>query len=223
MRLAALVSGGKDSALALNRVLNEGHQIAYIVSLIPKRIDSWMFHYPNIKLTALFAKASEFPYMKHETTGVREEEVEDLRYVLSKLDVDGVVSGAITSEYQRSRIEKVCKDLNIKSLTPLWHQKEMKLLKELVQINFEVIIVGVYAYGFTRDWLGKTLNTSMIENLADLERKYQISPIGEGGEYETLVLDAPYFKQRIQLIETEKVWEIQSGYLHVKRARLSEK
>lgn len=221
MRLAVLISGGKDSALALNRVIEKGHQIAYLVSLIPKRRDSWMFHYPNINLTELFAKASGFPYIKRETSGVKEEEVKDLRHVLGELDVEGVVSGAIASEYQRSRIERVCKGLHLKSITPLWHQKQLMLLEELVQKNFEIIIVGVYAYGFTKDWLGRHIDASTINALVELEKKYNISLVGEGGEYETLVLDAPFFKQKIQLIETERVWETQSGYLRVNKAQLS--
>jgi diphthine-ammonia ligase len=222
MRLAVLISGGKDSALALNRVIEEGHQIAYLVSLISKRRDSWMFHYPNIHLTELFAKTSGFPYVRHETTGSKEEEVEDLRHVLGELDIEGVVSGAIASEYQRSRIKKVCKGLHLKSITPLWHQKPLMLLEELVQKNFTTIIVGVYAYGFTQEWLGRHIDASTINALVDLEKKYQISLVGEGGEYETLVLDAPFFKQKIQLIETERIWETQSGYLHVKNAKLSQ-
>lgn len=223
MRLAALVSGGKDSALALNRALQKGHQIAFLVSLVPKRKDSWMFHFPNIHLTDVFAEAAEIQLIKRETTGIREKELDDLRLALETLDVEGVVSGAIASKYQKERIEEVCKKLNLRSFTPLWHQDPIKLLEELLHLKFKVIFTGVSAYGFTEKWLGRPMSTESIRALIDLKNKYQISPVGEGGEYETLVLDAPFFKKRIRLVETEIVWEKQGGYLHVKEAVLVEK
>ena len=93
----------------------------------------------------------------------------------------------------------------------------------MVDLNFEVLIVGVYAYGFDVTWLGRKINQNTISDLVKLNRKYQISVVGEGGEYETLVLDAPFFKKRIQLVQTEKTWENHSGYLLVKKAKLVEK
>jgi uncharacterized protein (TIGR00290 family) len=87
-------------------------------------------------------------------------------------------------------------------------------------MNFEVVIVGVYAYGFDHTWLGRKLSQKTINDLAELGRKYHISLVGEGGEYETLVLDAPFFKKRIQLLQTEKIWENHSGYLLVKKTKL---
>ncbi|MCK4435628.1 TIGR00289 family protein, partial [Candidatus Bathyarchaeota archaeon] len=79
------------------------------------------------------------------------------------------------------------------------------------------------AYGFSEQWLGRSLSAETIRDLTDLQSKHQISPVGEGGEYETLVLDAPFFKKRMRLVETEIVWEKQSGYLHVTKALLVEK
>jgi len=182
-----------------------------------------MFHYPNIHLADLFAEAVGIPLVKAETVGVKEVEVKDLKRLLAKLDIDAVVSGAISSQYQKKRIDKVCSELGLKSIAPLWHQDPRKLLEELVKLKIETIIVGVYAFGFTADWLGRKINQATINDLVELNRKYQVSLVGEGGEYETLVQDAPFFKKKMQLIETEKVWEGQSGYLLVKKATLADK
>ncbi|MCW4026596.1 MAG: diphthine--ammonia ligase, partial [Candidatus Bathyarchaeota archaeon] len=122
MNVAALVSGGKDSALALYRVLESGHNVRYLVTMIPRREDSWMFHYPNIRLTGLFAEAVGIPLVRSETSGIKEEELEDLRELLATLDVEGIVSGAVFSEYQKSRIDRVCRELGFKSVAPLWHE-----------------------------------------------------------------------------------------------------
>jgi len=221
MRVAALVTGGKDSALALHRVLKEGHEVAHLVTMIPQRDDSWMYHFPNIRLTDLFAEASGIPLVKAETSGVKEEEVEDLKRLLTELDVDGIVSGAVYSEYQKSRIDRVCREIGKKSVTPLWHENPSRLMRELIDLGFEVIIVGVYAYGFDQNWLGRRIDRSALDELVELKKRYQISIIGEGGEYETFVLYAPYFKRRIHIVDTEVIWENGSGYLSIKGAELA--
>ncbi|MDH5451294.1 MAG: TIGR00289 family protein [Candidatus Bathyarchaeota archaeon] len=223
MRVAVLVSGGKDSALSLYRVLEQGYEVEYLVSMIPQREDSWMFHYPNIHLTDLFAEAVEIPLVKAETTGIKETELKDLKKLLSTLDIEGIVSGAISSQYQKKRIDKICQELNVRSIAPLWQEASLQLLREIIELHFEVIIVGVYAYGLNESWLGKQIDAHTLNSLLDLNRKFGISLIGEGGEYETLVLDAPYFKKKIRILQTEKVWKTHSGYLLVKKARLLDK
>jgi len=223
MRAAVLATGGKDSTLALHRVLNEGYEVRYLVSMIPLREDSWMFHYPNIRLVDLFAEAVEISLVKAETSGVKEKEVEDLRRIIEKLDVDAIASGAIASNYQKTRVEKICKQLKLKCITPLWQENPLDILKEILTLKFEVIITGVYAYGFDKEWLGRKIDKTTIKALMELNRRYGISPVGEGGEYETLVLDASFFKKRIKIVEAEKVWKNQSGYLLVTKARLVNK
>jgi predicted ATP pyrophosphatase (TIGR00289 family) len=223
MRVAVLATGGKDSVLALHRVLNEEYEVKYLVSMIPLREDSWMFHYPNIHIVDLFAEAVEIPLVKAETSGIKEKEIEDLKRLIEKLDVEGAVSGAIASNYQKTRIEKVCKQLNLKSITPLWHENELDILKEILDLKFEVIITGVYAYGFDKEWLGRKIDEKTVKALMKLNRQYSISLVGEGGEYETLVLDAQFFKKKIKIIKAEKVWENQSGYFLVTKAKLENK
>jgi diphthine-ammonia ligase len=223
LHVAALISGGKDSALALHRVLKQGYTVKYLVTMIPLQADSWMFHFPNVHLTDLFAQAIGIPIMKAETTGAKEAEVEDLKRLLAKLDVEGVVSGAVASEYQKARIERICQELGLKPITPLWHEDPHTLLQEIVNEDFETIFVGVYAYGLDISWLGRVIDSTTIEKLVELNRRYQISMVGEGGEYETLVLDAPFLKKKIRLVNTERVWEGQGGYLLVRKAELAEK
>lgn len=223
MRVAVLATGGKDSVLALHRVLTEGYEVRYLVSMIPLRKDSWMFHYPNIHLVDLFADAVEIPLVKAETSGIKEKEVEDLKRLVEKLDVEGLVSGAVASNYQKTRIEKVCRQLRLKSVMPLWHENELDILSEILDLEFEVIITGVYAYGFNREWLGRTIDEKTVKDLMELNRKYGVSLVGEGGEYETLVLDAPLFRKRIKIMKGEKVWEDQSGYFLVTKAKLENK
>ena len=223
MRVAVLATGGKDSTLALCKAISEGYEVKCLVAMIPLREDSLMFHYPNIRLVDLFAEAVGIPLVKAETLAVEEVEVEDLKRLIEGLDVDGIVSGAIASTYQKSRIEKICKQLGLECIAPLWHENPLNILKEIVALKFEVIITGVYAYGFSIEWLGRKIDDATIRALIELNGHYGISLVGEGGEYETLVLDAPFFKKRIKIIEAEKIWKNQSGYFLITKAKLENK
>jgi len=223
LRVAALVTGGKDSALALYRSIRQGFEVASLVTMVPQRADSWMFHYPNIHMADLFAEAVGIPHITAETSGEKDVELTDLKQVLARLSVDGVVSGAISSQYQKEHVDRICGQLRLKHIAPLWHEDPLKLLKEMVELKMEAIIVGVYAHGFTSEWLGRKIDKAAINELIELNEKFQVSLVGEGGEYESLVLDAAFFKKRIELIETEKIWQGGSGYLLVKKADLMNK
>ena len=171
----------------------------------------------------LFAEAVDIQLVKAETSGIRDIELADLRQVLAQLSVDAVVSGCISSQYQKERIDRVCRELGLKHITPLWHEDPLKLLKEMIELKMETIVVGVYAYGFASEWLGRKLDNTAMNELIELNKRFQVSLVGEGGEYETLVLDAAFFKKRIELIEAEKIWQGESGYLSVKKAALMNK
>ena len=222
MRVAALFSGGKDSVFAVYITQQYGWDVSYLVSLLPEKPDSWMFHSINIHLTDLLAKAIDIPLVKKSTAAEKETELEDLTEVLQDLEIDGVVSGAIASEYQRTRIEKICDELGIKSFTPLWHKNQELLLRDQVKAGFHIIIVGVFAEGFDETWLGRTIDEETIDELVDLHKKYGINIAGEGGEYETLVLSGPLFSKRLVIDESEKEWNRDSGVFQVKKAHLED-
>jgi len=223
MRVAVLVTGGKDSALALYHVLRENYKVECLAAVVPLREDSWMFHYPNIRLVDLFAEAVGIPLVKAESSGVQNEELEDLKRLIGKLNVDGIVSGAIASNYQKSRLDEICKNLKLKSIAPLWHRDPLELLNEILRLKFEVVITGVYAHGFSVDWLGKKIDKDTVEALKTLNSLYGVSVVGEGGEYETFVLDAPFFKKRIKIANAEKIWKGQSGHFLITKAELENK
>ena len=220
MNVAALFSGGKDSAFAVHLAKKQGLNVKYLVSLFPEKEDSWMFHSINIHLTEILAEGIDIPLIKKQTQGKKEKELEDLKDVLKNLEIDGVVSGAIASEYQKTRIRKICDELGIKSFTPLWGKKQDEILKEVIDVGFEVIIVGVFAEGLDESWLGKTIDNKSINELVEIREKYLINEAGEGGEFETLVLDGPIFKKKLVLDEISKEWKRDHGVLRVEKAHL---
>jgi asparagine synthase (glutamine-hydrolysing) len=202
MKLAALFSGGKDSVYAMYKLRNK-HKIACLITLKSKRPDSYMFHYPNIELTKVQAKLMNIPIIFHPTSGVREKELMDLKRALQeakkKYKIKGVVTGAIASSYQRMRVEKICRELNLKPFSPLWQIDQEKYLEKLYKDKFEIIITGIGAYGLNKDFLAKRIDKEFIRKLQKINDDFPINFSGEGGEFESFVLNCPLFSKRIKV------------------------
>ena len=150
MKLGVLFSGGKDSCYAAWREKQKGHELACLISIISKNPDSYMFHTPNINLVKSQAKLMNLALITQNTKGVKEEELKDLekaiKLAIKKYKIQGIVSGAIKSNYQKERVDNICKELNISSIAPLWQINEEIYLKEFMK-NCNVIIVGIAADG----------------------------------------------------------------------------
>jgi ABC transporter with metal-binding/Fe-S-binding domain ATP-binding protein len=197
MRLACLFSGGKDSTYALYIMLGQGHDVPYLVTVFPESQESYMFHYPKIERTIDQAKALGIRQVIVKTKGEKEKELDDLKNALKKLKIDGVFSGAVASEYQKQRIDAMAEELSIVSFAPLWHKDQESLLKEQIDAGFESIITHVAAEGLDESWVGKKISYKAFEELKRIRNKYKINISGEGGEYETLVLNCPLFSHSI--------------------------
>jgi diphthine-ammonia ligase len=222
MKVAALFSGGKDSVFAVYIAMQYGWDVTTLVTLFPEQSDSWMFHSINITQTDLIAQALDIPLVKKKTCAEKETELSDLQQLLQNLDIDGVISGAIASEYQRTRIERVCDDLGMKSFTPLWHKNQEHILRDQIHAGFHIIIVSVSADGFDETWLGRTIDATTLDALVQLKKTRGVNIAGEGGEYETLVLSGPLFSQKLVIDDAEKHWERDSGVLEVQHAHLEQ-
>jgi len=226
MRLGALFSGGKDSCLAIHKAWKI-HEISCLISLIPKCEESYMFHFPNIWVTRFQAEAMNLPIIQVETSGKKDEELEDLtralKLAVERFGIRGVVTGAIRSTYQASRIQKVCNKLKLWCFNPLWLKDQVELLNEIVDEGFKVIISSVSAYPLDESFLGKVINEDIIRRLVDFWRKYDLNVAGEGGEIETTVLDAPLFKKRIEITDYEIQYKGNSGIFKIKGLRLIDK
>jgi len=137
------------------------------------------------------------------TEGKKEEELRDLENAISlaikKYKIEGIVTGALASTYQASRIQNICDKLKIKCFNPLWQKNQIKLLEELIKNKFEVIIVGVFAYPLDDKWLLNKIDKEFILKTKKLQEKYGINPAGEGGEFESFVVNCPLFKEKIKI------------------------
>ena len=226
MKSVILFSGGKDSTMAVYEAIKNNDEIYALLAMVSKNDESYMFHVPNIHMVDYCSAAMEIPSIDVLTQGIKEEELDDLENTLIRLKskgVEAVYSGALESVYQKSRIEGICERIGLKSISPLWHINPEEYMRQIVDEGFEVIISSVSAYGLTKEWLGKTITHEVIDDLMKLNEKYGLHPAFEGGEAETLVLDAPFYDRKIVVDEVDVIWNVDSGVYDIKKAHLEEK
>ncbi len=194
MRIVCLFSGGKDSVFATFWALAHGFDIVLLT--VKAEEDSTMFHHPNIDKTKLQAKALELKQVFVQTD--EKSWHEDLKKAIKKMKVGGLVGGAIASEYQKRRFEKICEELDIVSYAPLWH-KEDELLDEMTKY-FDIYVTAVAAEGLGPELLGKPFKELLAKNA-------NVHKFLEGGEGETFVANAPFFKKAIRIKKWKKTWD----------------
>lgn len=205
MRAAVLFSGGKDSVFAAFWALFQGFE-PFLLTVVPEEY-SMMFHHPNVDATVLQAERMG---LEHHFLEAKENEWEGkLRNTLIKYKAEGIVSGAVASEYQKLKLEAIAENLGISSYAPLWHKEKSRLLEEIVE-NFDVYITAVAAEGLGPELLGKNMKELV------LHPPKGIHPFLEGGEGETFVADAPFFKTPIRIKGWEKKWDGIRGIATIK-------
>lgn len=203
MKLAFLLSGGKDSIYAAYLAKKFKNELTCAITIVSKNKESYMFHTPSIEKTKKQAEVMQIPLIIQETKGKKELELIDLetaiKKAIKKYKIKGIVTGAVQSVYQSSRIQKICNKLKIECFNPLWQTNEKKYLDELIKNKFEIILTGIFAYPLNEKWLGKKIDKNFKREILKLNEKYKVSIIGEGGEFETFVLNCPLFKKPLKI------------------------
>ncbi|MBI4440904.1 diphthine--ammonia ligase [Candidatus Woesearchaeota archaeon] len=221
MNVGALFSGGKDSAFAVHWARLQGWDIRCLLTMKSQRDDSYMFHTPNIDFVHEQAASLGIPCLIHETLGEKEHELGDLRVLLTeakeKFDLQGVVVGAIASEYQRMRVNTVCHDLGLKVFSPLWHKNPEEYLHAVTSAGYSFLLTHVAAEGLGLEFLGKQIDQSSVAWFIEHCKKHKIHPAGEGGEYESFVTNGPLFRDHLTIAEAERQWDGIRGTLAIRK------
>jgi len=203
MRLGVLFSGGKDSAYVTYLAKKAGYEVRCLITLDSKNNESFMFHTPAIGLTKKQAEVMNLPLVFEKTAGKKEDELKDLeraiKSAVKKYKLVGIVTGALESVYQASRVQTICNKLKIECFNPLWQKDQIELLEELTKNRFEIIISGVFAYPLDKKWIGRKIDEKFIEEVKILQDKYKINPAGEGGEFESFVLNCLLFNRGLKV------------------------
>ncbi|MFC2133896.1 diphthine--ammonia ligase, partial [Bacteroidota bacterium] len=225
VKLGALISSGKDSIFAAYTMWRQNYDITCLITLKSENPDSYMFHTPAIDMADLQAVSMNKPLIIQKTKGEKEKELEDLKEALKKAKekhgIQGVVTGALYSTYQRDRIEKICDSLSLKIFSPLWHINQETEMREIINNNFEFILTSVAADGLDKSWLGRIITEEDVDALVKLNERIGINIAFEGGEAESLVLDCPMFEKKLIIKKSEKVMENKyTGRLKIINAEL---
>ncbi|TGC08728.1 diphthine--ammonia ligase [Methanolobus halotolerans] len=209
LKLGVLFSSGKDSNYAMHIMQEQNYAVECLITIKSQNPDSYMFHTPNIGLAQLQAEAMGIPLIEEITPGEKEKELEDMKNAIRRareeFGIEGVVTGALYSNYQRERIEKVCDELGLKAFSPLWHIDQEKEMRQLLSIGFDFIFSSIAAYGLDKSWVGRRIGEKDIDRLVRLNEKIGLNIAGEGGEFESFVLDGPMYHKRIEIKELEVI------------------
>ena len=225
LKLGVLFSSGKDSTAAAYIMQQQNYELACLITLKSENPDSYMFQTAGTELVELQAQAMGLPIIIQPTQGEKELELLDLEKAIKtakeKYHLDGIVSGALFSTYQRDRIEKRCDKLGLKIFSPLWHKPQEEHLRSLISQGFQIILTAIAAEGLDEMWLNRPLTLKDVDKLYLLNQKLGLNVAGEGGEFESLVLDCPLFKQKILIDQSKIISENKNqATLIIKKAKL---
>ena len=206
-KVIASWSGGKDSCLAYYKAVNLEYTVSYLLNTISQEYKRVRFHGTKDTLIQAQAQALGIPLLQKETTAENyEQEFKDaIRSVIPE-GIEGVVFGDI---YPHMRVwaDKICGDLGIQAIEPLCGRNSEEILLDFIDSGFETIVVATQANLLGEEWLGRKIDKLFLN---DVKRLKSIDVCGENGEYHTLVIDGPIFKQRINIKKSQKT--LRNGY-----------
>jgi len=218
MSYVASWSGGKDSCFALYEAVGKGYKISHLVNFISKEFHRVSFHGTEARLIQLQSQAIGIPLLQKETTrdGYEQEFKEAVRGLIP-CGVTGMVFGDIYLQEHKDWVERVCNDLDIEAVLPLWGMSAEEILSGFIEKGFEAVIVSAKSDVIDDDWIGRRVDKAFVEYL----KRKNIDICGENGEYHTLVTNGPIFNRRIRLIESKVISRNNYWFLDTIRYELS--
>ncbi|MBI3577344.1 diphthine--ammonia ligase [Candidatus Gottesmanbacteria bacterium] len=211
-------SGGKDSCLATYRAMQEGCRVAYLANTVSRQYKRVGFHGTTDILIQKQAELAGISLLQQETTAEHyfEEFVDNLQRGITG-DVVGVVFGDIHLDECFDRAQTMCRNLGVVALEPLWHRKQRDILEEFIRLGFEAVIVSTQASLLGKEWIGRKINQSFIRDISELPT---IDPCGENGEFHTFVTNGPFFRHKIEILESRPMLRDNFWFLDIQKYRL---
>jgi len=202
-----------------------GHDVKCLVTIFPKSSDSHLLHFSAIESTELQSKTLEIPQIISTLDSDElKEEMNVLEILLKKakqdFQIEGLVHGGISSEFQIKCFEYICKKIDLKIIAPLWKINAKEYMNDLIDSKFKFILTSVSSGGLDETWLGKIISADDISQLDKLSNKYGFNLNFEGGEAETFVIDCPLYSYPIKIKKSKTVWDGYIGRFEIEGAHL---
>lgn len=207
MNKTALISswsGGKDSCLACYKAMQHGYEVKYLLNFVSKEYKRCCFHGIPRDLLKFQAELVGIPLVQKEVTADMQEYEKEFKQAVLELKTQGIekmVFGDIYLDEHKDWVERVCKDVGVEPLEPLWDNKPQDIIKEFVESGFKSIVVSAQADKFDSDFIGRLIDNDFGKELVSRN----ICPCGENGEFHTFVVDGPLFKRGIKIQESEVI------------------
>ena len=204
MKIAISWSGGMESALVCHKIIKQGYDVAYLVVFIT---ETWPAFCHPLSIMDLQARALEIPLLKLEVKEPYEQSYrEAISHLIEKEGIEGIITGDIyvVDDLHGRWMYKVTEGLDIFVIMPLWNQDTNKVLNEETSSGFRSIFTCLGKQWFTEEWLGRELNKDSVKDLRALAKKSGMDPCGENGEYHTMTIDGPIFKEMIEISKFSK-------------------
>lgn len=218
-------SGGKDSALACYKAMRMGYDVRYLLNFVSRESGRGCFHGIEGALLKAQADAIGIPIVQKETTADMSKYEEEFKDAVSSFSIQGIrsmVFGDIYLLEHSSWVERVCGEIGVMPVNPLWNRPVEAIFEEFIDLGFEATIISCKADPLGKEFIGRCLTKAMIREFKDRG----VCPCGENGEYHTLVTDGPLFKKRIEIIDSEPI--VKEGFwkhyfLNIKKYKIGEK
>jgi uncharacterized protein (TIGR00290 family) len=204
---ASLFSGGKESVHAISTVEKQGVKVEHLLHQIPTFTSP---HAHNIEALRTLAKSMN----KHFTIVDLHKGEQELVNSLKNLNVNALVAGDINVPQHITWLQNICDQVGIELLEPLFGKNTSVLFKEMFsEPRFKATIIGVNTGCLTDKWLGFTISSATAE--AFLSETRHIDPLGENGEFHTIVVDSPLYSNAFKIMPLEKITEKDMTYLRI--------
>lgn len=207
-------SGGKETSLACYKAMQDKNLgVKYLLNIVSEDGKRSRSHGLDSSLLRAQADVMGIPIIQKRTTWEGYEGI--FKEAVSGLKKEGIktgIFGDIDLQEHRDWVERVCREIGIKPLLPLWKEDREKLLKEFIRAGFKAIVVATKADLLGKEWLDRRINEEFIK---DLKRLGDVDLCGEKGEYHTFVFDGPLFKKRIEITKSEKVLRGEHWFLEI--------
>lgn len=215
-------SSGKDSCLALYRILQENKNVACLVSMVSEKDERNHAHGIRLEILKLQAEALGIPLVLVDSAGDYESSlIKALTQLKEQHGIEEIIFGSLYAEEDRKWNEEAAYKSGLKPLFPVWipSEESSKLLEEFISLGFSAVVCRASEKHFDQTWAGRLLDWSFFEEI----QQRDVCPMGELGEYHTFVLDGPIFEKRVSLIESGVVLNSGLWSLDVQRCELVDK